>query len=100
MHVSLLLYIMNTLPHTQTYSFIVGTDISKESLDVCLIKVAEKGLSHQKFNNNMQDFQKMKHWLKSYGCELESDTLLCLEHTGIYTRKLVHYLLSRGVAVW
>ncbi len=48
----------------------------------------------------MQGFQKMKHWLKSYSCELESDTLMCLEHTGIYTRKLVHYMMSRQVAVW
>jgi transposase len=48
----------------------------------------------------MQGFQKMKHWLKSLGCELETDTLFCMEHTGVYTRKLVHYLLSRGVAVW
>lgn len=100
MHVSLLLYTMNTLPQRQTYAFIVGTDISKESLDVCLSRVAEKGLCHQKFNNNMQGFQKMKHWLKSYGCELDQDTLVCLEHTGIYTRKLVDYLLSRSVAVW
>ncbi len=42
----------------------------------------------------------MKHWPKSFGCELETDTLFCMEHTGVYTRKLVHYLLSREVAVW
>jgi transposase len=91
---------MNTLLHTHGYGFVVGIDVSKESLDVCLVRATDKQLCYQKINNNMQGFQKMKHWLKSYGCELESDTLVCLEHTGIYTRKLVHYLMSRGVAVW
>jgi transposase len=91
---------MKTLFHSQNYAFVVGSDISKESLDVCLIRVADKQFCHQKFNNNMQGFQKMKIWLKGYGCELEMDTLFCMEHTGLYTRRLVHYLLSRQVAVW
>ncbi len=42
----------------------------------------------------------MKLWVKHYSCDLSSDTLFCMEHTGIYTRKLVHYLMSRGVGVW
>ncbi len=63
---------------SQTYSYVVGTDVAKESLDVCLIRVADKQLCYQKFNNNMQGFQKMKLWLKSYGCELEKDTLVVL----------------------
>ena len=91
---------MKTPLASQTYAFVVGTDVSKESLDVCLIRVADKQLCYQKFNNNMQGFQKMKQWLKSYGCELERDTLFCMEHTGLYTRRLVHYLMSRAVAVW
>lgn len=91
---------MKTLLQSQTYAFVVGTDVSKESLDVCLIRVIDKQLCYQKFNNNMQGFQKMKQWLKSYGCELEKDTLFCMEHTGLYTRRLVHYLMSRNVAVW
>jgi transposase len=85
---------------SQSYPYVVGTDVAKESLDVCLIRVADKQLCYQKFNNNMQGFQKMKQWLKSYGCELEKDTLFCMEHTGVYTRRLVHYLMSRAVAVW
>jgi transposase len=91
---------MKTFLHTHGYAFVIGIDVSKESLDVCLIRATDKQLCYQKINNNMQGFQKMKHWLKSYGCELESDTLVCLEHTGLYTRRLVHYLISRGVAVW
>jgi transposase len=91
---------MKKFSHAPLYTFIVGIDVSKESLDVCLIRTSDGSLYYQKFNNNMQGFQKMKHWLKSYGCELEAGTLVCLEHTGLYTRRLVHYLMSRQVAVW
>lgn len=91
---------MKKFSHAPLYAFIVGIDVAKESLDVCLIRTSDGSLYYQKFNNNMQGFQKMKVWLKQYGCELEADTLVCLEHTGLYTRRLVHYLLSRQVAVW
>jgi transposase len=91
---------MKTALHLQTYAFVVGIDVSKESLDVCLIRLTDKQLCYQKINNNLQGFQKMKLWLKQYGCELESETLVCMEHTGLYTRRLVHYLMSRQVAVW
>ena len=91
---------MKKLANTSLYAFIVGTDISKESLDVCLIRTSDGSLHYQKFNNNTQGFQRMKVWLKSYGCELETDTLYCMEHTGLYTRRLVHYLMSRQVRVW
>jgi transposase len=72
---------MKTLLSSPTYAFVVGIDVSKESLDVCLIRVADKQFCYQKINNNMQGFQKMKVWLKTYGCELESGTLVCMEHT-------------------
>lgn len=89
---------MKKLQHS--YAFILGIDVSKESLDVCLIKTADGHMLYLKLNNNMQGYQKMKAWLKEHGCEAEADLLVCLEHTGLYTRKLVNYLLGRGVAVW
>ena len=91
---------MKKLVHDCPYASVVGIDVSKESVDVCLIGVVDGALFHQKVTNNLQGFQKMKTWLKQYSCELESDTLVCMEHTGLYTRKLVHYLMGRQVAVW
>lgn len=91
---------MKKLVHDCPYAYVVGIDVSKESVDVCLIRVVDGAVFHQKVTNNLQGFQKMKAWLKSYGCELESDTIVCMEHTGLYTRKLVHYLMGRQVAVW
>ena len=64
---------MKKLSNTPLYAFILGIDISKESIDACLIRTNDGSLYYQKFNNNMQGFGKMKIWPKSYGCDLETD---------------------------
>ncbi|GAB3832330.1 IS110 family transposase [Pontibacter rugosus] len=91
---------MEKLMQPQVSPFILGVDVSKDSLDVCLTRRGEVPLHHQKFNNNSEGFQRMKAWMKQQGCEAGPDTLCCMEHTGMYTRQLVHYLLARQVHVW
>lgn len=81
-------------------SWILGIDVSKESIDACLIRSSDGQLFESKFHNNMSGFRHLKLWCKQMKCECDSSTLCCLEHTGIYTRPLVHYLLSREVRVW
>ncbi len=83
-----------------SYAFILGIDVSKESLDACLIRTQDGQVFEQKFNNNPEGYKKMKTWLRQQGSQADSDTLTCMEHTGLYTRRLVHYLLSRQVHVW
>ena len=74
--------------------FVLGIDVSKDSLDVCLVCCGDgRQLSH-KANNNPAGFRRMKSWLKQQGCEAGPETLACMEHTGLYTRQLVHYLLA------
>lgn len=87
--------LQNQKPH-----WIIGIDVSKDSLDVCLIRNQDGHLFNGKFNNNPSGFKAMKAWCKTHGCDCEQLTLCCMEHTGLYTRQLVHYLLSRQVAVW
>ncbi|OKL40267.1 IS110 family transposase [Pontibacter flavimaris] len=84
----------------QAPSFMLGIDVSNDSLDVCLIRVSDGRQLCHKLNNNPSGFRRMKAWLKQHGCEAGADTLCCMEHTGMYTRQLVHYLLARGVHVW
>jgi transposase len=91
---------MQKLPFNQVYAFILGIDVSKESLDACLIRTADGQVFEQKFNNNAEGYKKLKTWLRQQGSEADSDTLACMEHTGLYTRRLVHYLLGRQVHVW
>ena len=83
----------------QAYSFMLGIDVSKESLDACLIRLQDGQVFEQKFNNNAEGFKKVKYWAKQQGSAMQADVLVCLEHTGLYTRRLVHYLLSRGAKV-
>jgi transposase len=84
----------------QAPAFILGIDVSKDSLDVCLIRVSDKLQLCHKLNNNPSGFRRMKAWLKQHGCEAGPETLCCLEHTGLYTRQVVHYLMARDVQVW
>lgn len=84
----------------QASAFILGIDVSKDSLDVCLIRVSDNQQLCHKLNNNSSGFRRMKAWLKQHGCEAGPETLCCLEHTGLYTRQVVHYLMARDVRVW
>lgn len=85
---------------SQSCPWILGIDVSKESLDACLIRHSDGQLFESKFHNNLSGFRHLKSWCKEQGCECQQDTLSCMEHTGLYTRQLVHYLLSREVKVW
>lgn len=84
----------------QAPAFILGIDVSKDSLDVCLIRISDNQQLCHKLNNNASGFRRMKIWLKQHGCEAGPETLCCLEHTGLYTRQVVHYLMARDVRVW
>lgn len=84
----------------QPHQWILGIDVSKESIDACLVRSSDGQLFEGKFHNNLSGFRHLKRWCKETGCECDAGTLCCMEHTGLYTRLLVHYLISREVAVW
>lgn len=84
----------------QPHAWILGIDVSKQSIDACLIRTSDGQLFESKFHNNLSGFRHLKRWCKEMHCECDSSTLCCMEHTGLYTRLLVHYLLSREVHVW
>ena len=84
----------------QPHAWILGIDVSKESIDACLIRTSDGQVLESKFHNNLSGFRHLKRWCKEQHCECDSTTLCCMEHTGLYTRLLVHYLLSRDVHVW
>ena len=74
----------------------IGIDVSKLTIDVCIITEQD----YQQFENTAKDFKNMELWLnkKSYFCYQEA--LFCMEHTGLYTRELVSFLLQRESKVW
>lgn len=89
--------VMENSPQCQ---WVLGIDVSKDSMDACLIRQTDGQLFEQKFHNNLSGFKHLKSWCKEKQCECNEQTLCCMEHTGLYTRPLVHYLVSREVKVW
>lgn len=84
----------------QPHQWILGIDVSKQSIDACLIRTSDGQLFESKFHNNLSGFRHLKSWCKEFKCECDNSTLSCLEHTGLYTRLLVNYLIARDVQVW
>lgn len=77
----------------------IGIDVSKLTIDVCII-TSEGEQDYQQFENTVKDFKSMELWLtkKPYFCYQEA--FFCMEHTGLYTRELVSFLLQRESKVW
>lgn len=77
----------------------VGIDVSKLTIDVCVLSV-DGFREYQQFENNIKGFVLMKSWLGNKDFFTEKKSLFCMEHTGLYTRQLVAFLLKCGVRVW
>ena len=90
----------NPLANQIQYPHIVGIDISKMSIDVAVIERESLKMNSALFSNDSDGFQKMKKWLKQHDNDCGEHILFCMEHTGIYTRNIVKYLLKRGCKVW
>ncbi|MDX1639011.1 MAG: transposase [Balneolaceae bacterium] len=73
--------------------YFVGIDISKKRLDCWLRPAGE----HLRCSNDRQGFQQISQWLSAFGCTLE-DTVLCLEDTGIYGKRLLLAMAQQGWA--
>lgn len=92
---------MNKAENEQkSYPFIVGIDVSKESMDVCMIEMTTQRHHTKCLTNTNEGYIKLKRWMKQHSNDDHEQTLFCMEHMGIYTRNLVKYLMSRGGNVW
>lgn len=75
----------------QTTTDYVGIDISKQHLDCWLRPAGE----HLCCSNAPGGFGDLHRWLIGHGCERGS-TIICLENTGIYGKRLLRDLTGRG----
>ncbi|MCO7724949.1 IS110 family transposase [Myroides odoratimimus] len=76
----------------------IGIDISKDYFDVA-IYVDANSCKHNQFENTKTGVDQFMKWMKSEGCCVE-ETLICMEHTGIYKNILVDILLSKNCNLW
>ncbi|RYY68499.1 MAG: IS110 family transposase [Chitinophagaceae bacterium] len=78
----------------------IGIDVSKETLDIALIKNNDK--SHVccfKVSNNPVGFKKMKRWLTAEKVTMEC-SVFCVEHPGLYSKAVSRFVLSEQSSLW
>jgi transposase len=55
---------MQNAEQIQPYFWILGIDVSKESIDACLVRQSDGQLFESKFHNNLSGFRHLKAWCK------------------------------------
>ena len=82
------------------FNFFVGIDVSKLTLDATILKPQSGKLQHKATDNNDDGYKKLRKWLiAEHGVEFDK-TLICIEHTGLYTRSLELFLHANNACVW
>jgi transposase len=78
----------------------IGIDISKKTFDLALIKENATGrMITAKFPNDHKGIVALEQFIRKQELE-KSQTLFCIEHTGLYCRVLSSYLVENQYAVW
>jgi transposase len=85
--------------HEEVQKCFIGIDVSKLSIDVSFITPNGEHV-YEAFGNNPKDFKQMEKWLNKNKSFNYKSALFCMEHTGLYTRELVSFLLQRQANVW
>lgn len=90
-HLSKTLFVMNK----QNFQFFIGIDISKKFFDVAIIK-NERTTSYV-FENSKKGTNAFIRLLRNQKINLEN-TLICMEHTGIYGKLIITKLTQKKVS--
>lgn len=78
----------------------MGMDVSKEWVDVALMKVAnhQKGsMTCQRFDNTAPGMQQLDQWLQGQGVSFDQRSLLVVENTGVYHRRIWQWCTEKGL---
>lgn len=74
----------------------IGIDVSKESLDTCLVQ-SEGKPRHRKFGNTASGYRDLVSWAEKLAPAQECH--FCMESTGCYSFGLASYLADKGLTV-
>ena len=83
----------------QRQQLYIGIDVSKLTLDVSCLSHTGTHHYHQ-FENSNAGLRRFNRWLLQREAFTYAAALFCMEHTGIYTRLLVEFLLLQSARVW
>jgi transposase len=79
----------------------VGIDVSKSKFDLALIKGQDKEhIIHGVFDNTPKGIKSMSKFLEKEHHVQLSDTIFCMEFTGIYCRPLTTFMTHNECNVW
>jgi len=90
---------MITSQKNQSYLFHVGVDLSKAKFDAVLLGTT-KGQQHRVFDNTKPGIKKFIAWLEGHDGFHFRQALICMEHTGLYSRELVKAMVRIKAFVW
>lgn len=80
-------------------SNILGVDVSKDHLDICWLKSDGCIVLETKIKNSLTEIRKFIKLIEKEGANF-SETLFCMEHTGIYNNLLLNALHKKAYHVW
>lgn len=84
----------------ETFTFFIGIDISKATLDWAVV-VANKFLFHFQSSNNKSGIESFLNHLKQQCPEASFvNSLYCMEHTGIYNNHIISFLQLQQANIW
>ncbi len=80
--------------------FFIGIDVSKYTIDVAFIKAQQNNKPQWKiFNNTDKGMQQLGLWLKECAIPFSNNTLIVIENTGVYHRRLLNFCLNYKLPV-
>jgi transposase len=79
------------------YVHFYGVDVSKKTVDI--VYTDKQVTIHQKFNNDVSGMDQLLQWLTENNASA-SNTLFCMEATGLYCLTLTNFLYSKSIDVW
>jgi transposase len=82
----------------QNYQFFVGLDIAKDTVEVCLFTSGQVKWT-KTVNNSVDKLNLLLKELDKEGVTL-SNTLFCMEHTGLYNYAAICVLSAQKLALW
>jgi transposase len=81
----------------QKFEIMLGIDVSKSSLDACLVTdPSAKKYHHFKVANDKKGIGSIPGIVRKLGVDT-SQMLVCFEHTGVYSMLLCYFLQSKGI---
>jgi len=77
-----------------------GIDVSKNTLDICIITKPQDAPLHLQITNDEKGFKALLVWWKKIDGFNAGTTLFCMEHTGIYNNPILAFLAKLNATVW